>query len=164
MKTSLKIGFFLLSLFVLLLCCGWFEGWLNSPSTLQSLDIGNGGRIDIVVRPVDHGFDGFAILYEIKTPTHYYPPSYFGDPVRPKGKAPFGLLSLNDGKLVAVYQKTHPLVLHVICDLESGDVWPRGHVTNEIGDRLIKRIRDLTGNNTYTYEYYMDLSAVKKNE
>lgn len=133
----------------------WFS---REPYLVTSLIVGLNYRIDLIAQP-DPGWDtGPGLYYELwRGNKRMTERQYFGVTYRPTGELRFEALVLENGKLVAVYERSTPECLDVLCDLESGEYWPCPRAPGDssfaseyaIRDRLVNRVRSSRGDRRY---------------
>ena len=84
----------------------------------------------------------------------------------------FHMLSLRNGKLVAIYPETRPHFLLVMYDADTGEIWPLGDWMggyeaarrDAVGERIAARIRAATGDDAYEFDFFYPVWALGTEE
>lgn len=164
----MKHQFYILVLFILVPTCCLVMYVIYShsnPYTVQVIHLDTGENIVIIAEPQGL-FEGVStpLYYEIESVS--FPMSKrvrfgstFPDAI---SRLRFQVLSVDGGKLIALYEQTDPLFLYMLYASDSGEHWPcpdgKGGfeaIREEIiGDRILDRIRTITHERRYKYGLY----------
>jgi hypothetical protein len=142
--------------------CWWI---LFGSSDLLTIRLHDGTIVRIIAEP-DRRLDATPALFrEIQGGTCLFPGRlYLGTTPGSTKRLHFEALVLDDGRLVAVYERSRPHFFNVLYDSRSGEVWPfndgqggypevRAAV---VGERLVGRVRELTSDKRYQFGYFND--------
>ena len=131
--------------------------WDCQPQTMGAFAFDGDMQLDIFTH--HKPFDQTDLVYEVRSGTRpVCGPVWIG--VLGERTPHFSLLNLKVGLLIAVYERECPHVLRVVYDGQTGECWP--NVTDvqderdRTHDRLLARVKNLTGDGDFTLDWYSD--------
>lgn len=154
--TLTAVAAMLLALFTSLLGWCW---WESQPYRIGSIAGAGDLRLNLVAEP--HPFDTTSLLYEIRGGTRRVSGPFWMGTLH-EHEPQFGSLSLRNGSLIAVYEHEHSHFLVASYDALTGECWPyvTGTSTLQVKhatqDRLLARIKELTGDSDFRMGWYND--------